>query len=75
MSMRDIRTILKKYRHKRAMSQQRLADLLEVNRIVVANWESGATRIPVEMADKAFSILGVSLHIGADPENWKTERL
>ena len=75
MSMRDIKSILKKYRLKKGLSQQRLADLLDVNRVVIANWESGDTRIPIDMADKALSILGVSLRIGADPEDWKTERL
>lgn len=52
---------IKKWRAARKMTQQQLADKMEVNRVTVASWERGIKKPSLDNCIKLSEILDVSL--------------
>lgn len=52
---------LKEWRRLKGVPQTKLADALEVNVLTYSRWENGETKMPVQAALKACSLLGISV--------------
>ena len=63
---------LREIRDRKGLSQQSLADIIGVNRATIRRWETGESKITLEMATKIAQVLGVTtdeLMTTSTPEN------
>lgn len=64
---------LRETRDRKGLSQQRLADIIGVNRATIRRWETGESKITLNMATKIARALGVTTDYLVARENIKKE--
>ena len=59
--MKDLRENISRLRKEKKLSQEKLAEMLDVSRQTVANWEANITSLDINQAKKLSKIFNVSL--------------
>ncbi|TDB57953.1 helix-turn-helix transcriptional regulator [Arundinibacter roseus] len=70
---RSVPEVMKAFRYSAKLSQQEMANLLNVSQATYHNWETGKYKVPLEAYPSIATCCGISLTDLLPPGFWKAE--